>query len=149
VFEDLLFEFFGFFGSLVVEIDNISFQAIEFLGLGRDEAGEDLSSGVEFTFEFSFELDFLGVAAGEVLIIDGDVVVAGRLVILMGSVVLLLFSDVSVLEVAQGAQEGVQRISGLELQVDGIKEGLTEFALVNSLDNRFNILDSDAGANNK
>lgn len=70
VLEDLQFEFGVLFSSLVVEFDNIGFKAVEFLGLGADDTSEDFSSGVEITFEFSFESDSLRVTVGEVLVVS-------------------------------------------------------------------------------
>lgn len=41
-------------------------------------------------------------------------------------VVNLLFGDVSVLQIMKGAKESVQRIVGLNLQGDGVKDGLSK-----------------------
>jgi hypothetical protein len=105
--KNLLFEFSILFSSLVIEVNNISFQTIKFLGLGTNDSSVDLSSGIEITFKLSFKSYSLTIAVSKILIVDNDIGVARLLVILMGGIILFLFSDISVLEVTQSAQKSV------------------------------------------
>jgi hypothetical protein len=139
MFKDLLFEFLILFGSVVVEFNDVCFQTGELLLLHSDDARVDLSSWVKITFEFSLKSDSLLVGVSKVGIVCLNVDIATHLIISVGSVVLLLFSDVSVLKIGQGGEELVQRIASLQLKVDGVKDGSSEPALVNSLDNSLNV----------
>ena len=100
MFEDSLFKLFGFFISLSIKFGDVSFQTIDFLGFGLNDASKDLSSWVKFTFELGFESDSFGVAVSKILVINDDIRVARLLVILMSSIVFLLFGDISVFEFA-------------------------------------------------
>jgi hypothetical protein len=131
---DLFFEISGFLGSGGIEFVDLLLVVLNFLGLGVDDAGHDGSSGVEVALELSFELDSLGVAFSEVLIVGGDVVVASGLEIVVSSIGFLLFSDVPVLQVVEGADEGVEGVSGLELKGDCVEQGLSECGGIDPVD---------------
>lgn len=139
VLKDLLFELLILFCSVLVEFNDVCFQAGEFLLLHSDDGREDLSSWVKITFEFSLKSDSLLVGVCKVGIVCFNVDIATHLIISVSSVVLLLFSDVPVLKVGQGGEESIQRIASLQLKVDGIKDGSSESALVNSLDDSLNV----------
>jgi hypothetical protein len=79
VFEDLLFEFFSFFGSGCVDVGDVGVVLGDFSFLLLDDSSEDFSLGIEFSFELGFELDSLGGALSDVLVVGGDVVIAGLL----------------------------------------------------------------------
>ena len=111
VFSDLLFEIGVLLGSRGVEFIDLLLVVLNFLGLGVDNTSHYGSSGIKVAFEFSFELDPLCGAFGEVLIVGGDVVVADRLEIVVSGVGFLLFGDVPVLQVVKGADEGVKGVS--------------------------------------
>ena len=131
---DLLFEFGVLLSSGGIEFVDLLLVVLDFLGLSIDDAGHDGSSGVEVSFEFGFELDSLGGAFGEVLIVGGDVGVAGGLEVPVGGVGFLLFGDVPVLQIVEGANEGVKGVSGLELECDRIEQGLSECGGIDSVD---------------
>jgi hypothetical protein len=59
VLENSDIEFFSFLGSDGIEFGNISLEGSDFPGLLVDKAGEDFSSGVEFSLESGFESDSL------------------------------------------------------------------------------------------
>jgi len=134
VFSDLLFEFGVLFSSGCIEFVDLLLVVLNFLGLSIDDTGHDGSSGVEVSFEFSLELDSLGGAFSEVLIVGGDVSIAGGLEIPVCGVGFLLFGDVSVLQIVEGADEGIKGVSGLELECDRIEQGLSEGGGIDSVD---------------
>jgi hypothetical protein len=134
VLSDLLFEFGVLLGSGGIEFVDLLLVVLDFLGFGVDDAGHDGSSGVEVALEFGFELDSLGGALGEVLVVGGDVGVAGGLEVPVCGVGFLLLGDVSVLQVVEGADEGVEGVPGLELEGDGVEQGLSEGGGVDSVD---------------
>jgi hypothetical protein len=74
---NLIFEITILFGSESIEFVDLLLVVLNFLGLGVHDSGHDGSSGVEVTFEFSFELDSLGGALSEVLVVGSDVSIAG------------------------------------------------------------------------
>jgi hypothetical protein len=134
VLSDLLFEFVVGLCSVGIKFVNLLLVVLDFLGLGVDDSGHDGSPGVEIAFEFGFELDSLGGAFSEILVVGGDVDVAGRLEIVVGSVGFLLLSDVSVLQVVEGADQGVEGVSSFELEEDGVEQGLSECGGIDFVD---------------
>lgn len=94
---------------------------LDFLDFGLFNAGHDGSSRIEVTFEFGLELDFFGVTFSKVLIIGSNVGIAGRLKFIVGSIGFLLFSNISVFQIMKSADQGIKRISSLELEEDGIE----------------------------
>lgn len=79
VLKDLLFELFGFLGSGLIEGCDVSVVLSDFSLLLLLDASEDFSSWVEFSLEFGLKLDSLGVGFSDILIVGGDVVIAGFL----------------------------------------------------------------------
>lgn len=122
------------FGSLGVKIVDFSLVVLDLSGLGGDDSLHDGPSGVEVSLKSGFELDSLGVAFSEILIVGRDVSIAGLLEFVVGGVGFLLLSDVPVLQIVKGAHEGVQWVTGLELEVDGVEQGLSESGGVDPVD---------------
>jgi len=104
---DFLFEFVVLFCSGGIEFVDLLLVILNFLGFSIDDTGHDGSSGEEVTFELSFELDSLGVAFSEVLIVGSDVCIASLLEIVVCSISFLLFGDVPVFQIVEGGNEGV------------------------------------------
>jgi hypothetical protein len=114
-------KFFGFLSALGIKISQLRLQVCKFLGLGLYDGSDDLTTGVEFTFELGFKRDLLFVGFSKFLIKATNVGVACILESMMSLIVFLLFGDVSVLEVMEGGQKLVKRLACLKLQVDGVE----------------------------
>lgn len=111
VLKNFLFELLILFGSLIVELNDVSLISSDFSLFLLLDSGKDLSSWVKVTFEFSLELNSLSVAFSQVLIVASDISIAALLEIIVVCIILLLFTVVSVLQVVEGGNESVQRIS--------------------------------------
>jgi hypothetical protein len=128
------FELIVSFGSSSIEFIDLSLVVLDFLGLRSDDSLHYGSSGVKVSLEFSFELDSLGVAFGQILIVGSDVSVAGRLEIVVRSIGFLLFSNVSVFQIVKCGEKGVQGVTCLQLEVDRVEQSLSEGSGVDSVD---------------
>lgn len=129
-----LLENLSFLGSHGVQIIDVLLVSLDLLLFGALDSLKDGLLRVEGSLQLGFELDSLGVALGDFLVVSLDVDVAG---ILEGSVALVvnfLFSDVSVFQIVEGAEESVQRIAGFDLQCDCVQNGLSDGSGIDSLD---------------
>jgi hypothetical protein len=101
------FEDFSFFGSLFVDGSNVALIASHFSLLGALDSSQDLSEGVQLSFQFGFQLDSLGITDSDLGIVPVDVKVASLLEVSVRLVIDFLFSNVSVLQVVKGAKKSV------------------------------------------
>jgi len=125
VFLDFLSPFFVSLGLGGIQIVDLLVQEVSELLLVLEELNLLVSDG-DLLFEFG--LEFLGslLGVGNLLLELGDLVVTSLLDLFDVGIISILFSFDVVLNVLEHVDQILDRVTGLELKLDGVQQGLTE-----------------------